>query len=53
MKRNVLVVGAGAVSHVACHKLAQNNDCFGKIYLASRTLKSCEEILESIKRKKL
>ncbi len=52
MKRNVLVVGAGAVSHVACHKLAQNNDCFGKIYLASRTLKSCEEILESIKRKK-
>lgn len=52
MKRNVLVIGAGAVAHVVCHKMAQNNDRFGKIYLGSRTLKSCDEILESVKRKK-
>ncbi len=51
MKRNILVIGAGAVSHVVCHKLAQNNDVFGKMYLGSRTLKSCNEILDSIKRK--
>ena len=51
MKRNILVIGAGAVSHVVCHKLAQNNDVFGKMYLGSRTLKSCDEILDSIKRK--
>ena len=51
MKRNVLVIGAGAVAHVVCHKLAQNNDIFGKMYIGSRTLKSCNEILDSIKRK--
>ena len=52
MKRNVLVIGAGAVAHVVCHKLAQNNDVFGKMYIGSRTLKSCDAILESIKKKK-
>ena len=52
MKKNVLVIGAGAVAHVVCHKLAQNNDCFGKIYVASRTLKSCKQIIDSIERKK-
>ena len=51
MKRNVLIIGAGAVSHVVCHKIAKNNDAFGKIYLASRTLKNCDEILKSVERK--
>lgn len=51
MKRNVLIVGAGGVAHVAAHKFAQNNDVFGDIYIASRSLKSCEAILESIDRK--
>lgn len=51
MKRNVLIVGAGGVAHVAAHKFAQNNDLFGDIYIASRSLKSCEAILESIDRK--
>ncbi|MDR3275484.1 MAG: saccharopine dehydrogenase family protein [Endomicrobium sp.] len=51
-KRNVLLVGAGGVSHVAAHKLAQNNDLFGDIYLASRSLENCKQILESIERKK-
>ena len=52
MKRNVLVIGAGAVAQVVCHKLAQNNDVFGKMYIGSRTLKSCDAILDSIKKKK-
>ncbi|BAV58988.1 saccharopine dehydrogenase [Endomicrobiia bacterium] len=51
-KRNILLLGAGGVSHVAAHKLAQNNDLFGDIYLASRSLENCEQILESIERKK-
>jgi len=51
MKRNVLLVGAGGVAHVASHKLAQNNDLFGNIYIASRSLDACKEILESIERK--
>ncbi|MDR0956318.1 MAG: saccharopine dehydrogenase family protein [Endomicrobium sp.] len=51
-KRNVLLVGAGGVAHVAAHKFAQNNDLFGYIYLASRSTKNCKQILESIKRKK-
>jgi saccharopine dehydrogenase-like NADP-dependent oxidoreductase len=51
-KKNVLLLGAGGVSHVAAHKLAQNNDLFGNIYLASRSLEDCGQILESIERKK-
>jgi len=51
-KNNILLIGAGGVSHVAAHKLAQNNDLFGNIYLASRSLESCKQILESIEHKK-
>jgi saccharopine dehydrogenase-like NADP-dependent oxidoreductase len=51
-KKNVLIVGAGGVAHVAAHRFAQNNDLFGNIYLASRSLGSCNEILKSIERKK-
>jgi saccharopine dehydrogenase-like NADP-dependent oxidoreductase len=50
-KRNVLLVGAGGVAHVAAHKFAQNNDLFGNIYVASRSLDSCKQIIESIERK--
>ena len=42
MKRNVLIVGAGGVAHVAAHKFAQNNDLFGDIYIASRSIEACE-----------
>ncbi|MDR2708417.1 MAG: saccharopine dehydrogenase family protein [Elusimicrobiota bacterium] len=52
MKRNVLIVGAGGVAAVSAHKFAQNNDLFGNIYLASRTLENCKKILESIEEKK-
>jgi saccharopine dehydrogenase-like NADP-dependent oxidoreductase len=51
-KRNLLLLGAGGVAHVAAHKLAQNNDLFGNICLASRSIESCKQILESIERKK-
>ncbi|MDR0978274.1 MAG: saccharopine dehydrogenase family protein [Endomicrobium sp.] len=50
-KRNVLILGAGGVAHVAAHKFAQNNDLFNNIYLASRSLESCQQIIESIERK--
>ncbi|MCX5777800.1 MAG: saccharopine dehydrogenase family protein [Elusimicrobia bacterium] len=52
MLRNVLIVGAGGVAHVAAHKFAQNNDLFGDICIASRSREGCDAIIESIQRKK-
>lgn len=52
MKKNVLIVGAGGVAHVAAHKCAQNNDMLGDICIASRTQSKCDAIIESVKRKK-
>ncbi len=51
MKKNVLIVGAGGVAHVAAHKCAENNDVLGDICIASRTQSKCDSIIESIKRK--
>lgn len=51
MKKNVLIVGAGGVAHVAAHKCAQNNDILGDICIASRSQHKCDAIIESIKRK--
>ena len=51
MKKNVLIIGAGAVSHVAAHKCAQNNDILGDICIASRTLSKIENIIKSVQRK--
>lgn len=51
MKKNVLIIGAGAVSHVAAHKCAQNNDILGDICIASRTLSKIEDIIKSVHRK--
>ncbi len=51
MKKNVLIVGAGGVAHVAAHKCAQNNDILGDICIASRKQDKCDAIIESIKRK--
>jgi saccharopine dehydrogenase-like NADP-dependent oxidoreductase len=50
-KKNILLVGAGGVAHVAAHKFAQNNDLFGNICIASRSLDSCKQAIESIERK--
>ncbi len=52
MKKNVLIVGAGGVAHVAAHKCAQHNDILGDICIASRTQKKCDGIIESLRRKK-
>jgi len=51
MRKNVLIVGAGGVAHVAAHKCAQNNDILGDICIASRTQSKCDAIIESVKRK--
>ncbi len=48
MKRNVLIIGAGGVAHVAAHKCAQHNQRLGDIHIASRTLAKCEAIIASI-----
>lgn len=51
MKKNVLIVGAGGVAHVAGHKAAMHNDILGDICIASRTEKKCAAIIDSIRRK--
>lgn len=48
MKRNVLIIGAGGVAHVAAHKCAQHNAVLGDIHVASRTLAKCQAIVESV-----
>jgi saccharopine dehydrogenase-like NADP-dependent oxidoreductase len=52
MKKNVLIIGAGGVAHVAAHKCAQQNDILGDICIASRTQRKCDAIIDSVKRKK-
>lgn len=51
MKKNVLIVGAGGVAHVAAHKCAQHNDILGDICIASRRQNKCDAIIESVKKK--
>lgn len=51
-KPNVLIVGAGAVAHVAAHKAAQNNDVLGDICIATRKKGKADKIIQSVKRKK-
>ena len=51
MKKNVLIVGAGGVAHVAAHKCSQNNDILGDICIASRKQAKCDAIIESVKSK--
>ena len=46
---SVLQIGAGGVGWVIAHKCAQNNDVFGDITIASRTVSKCEKIITSIK----
>lgn len=51
MKKNVLIIGAGGVGHVAAHKCSQNNDILGDICIASRKQAKCDSIIESVHRK--
>ena len=47
-KRNVLIIGAGGVAHVAAHKAAMHNDELGDICIASRHASKCEAIIDSV-----
>ena len=47
----VLIIGAGGVSSVCVHKMAQNAELFPAIHLASRTLSKCDAIAESVKQR--
>ena len=47
-KRNVLIIGAGGVAHVAAHQAAMHNEELGDICIASRTLSKCEAIVDSV-----
>jgi saccharopine dehydrogenase-like NADP-dependent oxidoreductase len=51
VKKNVMIIGAGAVAHVAAHKAALHNDVLGDICIASRTPAKADKIIESIRRK--
>src|SRR3954452_12260154 len=48
---SLLQIGAGGVGWALAHKLAQNNDVFGDLVLASRTAAKCERIATSVKAK--
>jgi saccharopine dehydrogenase-like NADP-dependent oxidoreductase len=50
-KKNLLIIGAGGVAHVAAHKAAMQNDVLGDICVASRTVSKCEAIIDSVERK--
>jgi carboxynorspermidine synthase len=47
----VLQIGAGGVGWAVAHKLAQHNDVFGDLVLASRSPARCDRIVESVLRK--
>lgn len=47
----VLIIGAGGVGTVVAHKVAQNNDIFTDIMLASRTKSKCDTIAEDVKQR--
>ena len=46
----ILVIGAGGVSSVAIHKMAQLSNDFKEITLASRTIDNCKKIQKQIKK---
>ena len=48
---NILVIGAGGVSHVTIHKMAQKPNYFKNIILASRSIEKCFQIKKSVKDK--
>ncbi len=50
MKKNILVVGAGGVAHVAAHKLAWSG-AFAQVHIASRSQHKADAIVLSIRSK--
>lgn len=51
MKKNVLIIGAGGVGQVAAHKCAQHNRQLGDLHIASRNIRKCLAIIDSIHEK--
>lgn len=49
----VLQIGAGGVGGVVAHKMAMNKEVFSRIILASRNIKKCQAIADSIRAKGL
>lgn len=47
----VLIIGAGGVGTVVANKVAQNNDVFTDIMLASRTKSKCDTIAADVKKR--
>ncbi|MDR0332125.1 MAG: saccharopine dehydrogenase family protein [Dysgonamonadaceae bacterium] len=47
----VIIIGAGGVGTVVANKVAQNNEVFTDIMLASRTKSKCNIIAEDVKRR--
>lgn len=47
----VLIIGAGGVGTVVAHKVAQNNDVFTEIMLASRTKSKCDAIAQEVQKR--
>lgn len=47
----LLIIGAGGVGTVVVHKVAQNNDVFTEVLLASRTKSKCDAIVADVKKK--
>jgi saccharopine dehydrogenase (NAD+, L-lysine-forming) len=47
----VIIIGAGGVGNVVCHKCAQSPAIFSEIILASRTLEKCHSIAQTVKEK--
>ncbi|MCH2042121.1 MAG: saccharopine dehydrogenase family protein [Saccharospirillaceae bacterium] len=51
MKKNVLIIGAGAVGAVVAHKCAQSSDVFASVCLASKNIAKCDAIIAAVNRK--
>ncbi len=49
MSKRTLIIGAGGVGNVVAFKCAMNNNTFGEITLASRTLSKCDQIAKNVK----
>ncbi len=49
--KKTLIIGAGGVGNVVAFKCAMNEESFGDITLASRTLSKCDAIADNIKEK--
>ena len=51
MSNKTLIIGAGGVGNVVAFKCAMNNNIFGNIILASRTVSKCKSIADNIQKK--